>query len=133
RLAAVHPSLGSSPRLSGLTAAGNPAGERAWLEIAMTPARATELVRIQVARILQMPQQDLDRYDTLAEAGLDSLSSLELRNALELECGLNIAIGRFSRADTVDELAELLCDLARDKNSPDEDAEEASSGSRAAE
>ncbi len=55
---------------------------------------------------------------TLAEAGIDSLSSFELHNRLEQEAGFEVPMTRYAKARRIGELAALLCALASEARSP---------------
>jgi acyl carrier protein len=50
----------------------------------------------------------------LDEAGLDSLSTFELKSRIESELGLIVPFGRYMKAASFDELAELVCDLVNE-------------------
>ena len=117
RLAAAHPALARARRIAGLGArddVGLSGGSLDMLrgEGGKPLELAKRLVSRQVALVLRLDASDLDRYETLDDAGLDSLSTFELRNRLESEIGLTIPLGRFAQTATVADLAELICALA---------------------
>lgn len=116
-LAEAHPPLAHMPRLAALIAAAHgaasadPRGLSAYP--GRTPAeRARAFVLAQIGKVLQVAPEELDGYETLDEAGLDSLSSLELRNRIETSLGSPVPLSRFSGAMAIADLAALVCALA---------------------
>ncbi len=118
-LAARHSPIAKSPRLSELCLNGAP--EHNGRRVALTelngdmPLHALRIVREQVAKVLRVDLGTLSSYDTISDAGIDSLSAFELRNRLEQETNFEISLGRFVSASRFDELAELLCSIAREQ------------------
>ena len=118
-LASRHPAIARSPRLGELTAAGRSqtrAEGKSLTELnGEMPAHALRIVREQVARVLRVDADTLLSHETIADAGIDSLSAFELRNRLEQATNFEIALDRFVSASRFDELAELLCSIARER------------------
>lgn len=112
-LAMAHPALARSPRLAGLIEAQDGAaahsGDPTAAHAGATPqARAEAFVRAQMGKVLHMEAEALAPFDTLDDAGLDSLSSLELRSRLEAAIGLPVPMARFTQAGSIAELATLI-------------------------
>ncbi|MEO5730962.1 MAG: beta-ketoacyl reductase [Byssovorax sp.] len=96
-----YPTAASSPMLSRLLAkapagVGRAAGEArlveqlARAEPAARPSLLLGFVRGQVARVLRLAESKLDPSAPLTSFGMDSLTSLELRNRLEAALGLHL-------------------------------------------
>ena len=115
-LTARHPAIEQAPRLNGLV--DNRAGHANPKMFAFGSCKsdvmghALRIVREQVAKVLRVPTESIVGYETILDAGIDSLSAFELRNRLEQESNLEVPIGRFVEAFRIDELADLLCELA---------------------
>ena len=109
RLATAHPALARSSRLTRLLApdATSRTSSRGLhtLEGPALDAAALELVRAQAARVLRARIEDIAATQTLAAAGIDSLSSFELHNRLEQEAGVELPMARYAKARRIDELA----------------------------
>lgn len=76
------------------------------------PAMRRELIqallRRHAAAVLRVPEAVLTPATTFPQAGLDSLTGLELRNRIESEVGLPLSSAVLWRHPTVDALAEFL-------------------------
>lgn len=62
-------------------------------------------IREAVASILRMPPGALDAARPLADMGMDSLMSLELKLALEERCGIDLPLGALSDSITINDLS----------------------------
>ncbi len=115
RLAATHRALASAPRLSALASpalAADTAATLAGLQGTAAIEAALGIVYAQAAKVLRIAADDLRAADLLADAGIDSLSTFELRNRIEHETGLSLPLDRFAKATRFSELAALLAALA---------------------
>ncbi|MDI3284903.1 type I polyketide synthase [Polyangium sp. 15x6] len=99
-----HPQVASSPRFSAVLEATRTASEggarshaRVWLEsVAHAPPKdrvemVEALIRKQLAHVLRMDPERIDRLQPLRALGIDSLMSLELRNRLEAALGIQLS------------------------------------------
>jgi acyl transferase domain-containing protein/NADPH:quinone reductase-like Zn-dependent oxidoreductase/NADP-dependent 3-hydroxy acid dehydrogenase YdfG/acyl carrier protein len=115
RLRASEAAIAAGGRLDALA---SQAGEgAAALGLAQTaaverPATAMRIVCEQVAAVLRLDPAGIDAGARLGDLGLDSLSSFELWNRIEMASAMSIPLPRFTEAATVDALAKLLCALA---------------------
>ena len=140
RLLAGHAPLSGAPRLKHLQSGegGRLAGGlRALLagQGGEGIEAAKRLVSEEVAKVLRIEAAELAQYETLDDAGLDSLSTFELRNRLESATGLSVPLGGFTQAASIPDLAELLCRLAAElaDDRPDSDPQLAAEAKYAAE
>ncbi len=121
RLAATQPALARSTRLSRLLVRDGNAGRSTrgfdTLEGDALMTAALELVRRQAARVLRARAEEVLPGQTLAEAGIDSLSSFELHNRLEQEAGFEVPMPSYTKARRILDLAELLSALATEGRS----------------
>jgi len=103
----VHPSTGET---SSDAAADRMAIE--WRSLPLTERRSKlrEAVRAQARRIMNLsPDQRLDDRQPLSEAGLDSLTALELSRSLAALTGLPVAATDLFRYPSIVALADWLC------------------------
>jgi acyl carrier protein len=112
-LALAHPAFAHSPRLAGLIEAQDGAaahsGDPTAAHAGATPqARAEAFVRAHMGKVLHVEAEALAPFETLDDAGLDSLSSLELRSRLEAAIGQPVPMARFTQAGSIAELAALV-------------------------
>ena len=112
RLAATHPALARSPRTAGLTSAAQTGTDP--LSHGLTAlhgdeleAAALRLVCTEAAKVLRTSTDDLAARDTLDEAGIDSLSTFELRLRIEQRLGLEVPMSRYVQASRFHDLATL--------------------------
>jgi amino acid adenylation domain-containing protein len=116
RLARANPGLATRPRTAGLAAteaADLDAGRllRSKL-LSASPAERSAMVatvlRDQVAAVLKVPSSSVELDRPLAELGLDSLTSFELKNRVEGEFGLALPIGSFLQRPKVRDIASAI-------------------------
>src|SRR5262249_23538085 len=117
-MARANPTVASSPRTAALTQAqfdDSPQGKELWNRLHGLPpaARApivTRFIREQIAAVLKVGRGAIDMGRPLVELGLDSLTSFELKNGVEMELGVNLAIGAFLQKPTAKDLVTVLLD-----------------------
>jgi myxalamid-type polyketide synthase MxaE and MxaD len=80
----------------------------------------------QVARVLRMTPEQIDRTTPLPTLGLDSLTALELRNRLELSFGVTLSATLIWAYPTIGQLAEFLAEKMGISAPPPEAAAEES-------
>jgi phthiocerol/phenolphthiocerol synthesis type-I polyketide synthase C len=77
--------------------------------VGLDDAAARELVfnhlAAQLAKILHMPADEINRFRPLAELGMDSLMGLELRLAMQRQLGVDIPLVSLSEGWSVDSIA----------------------------
>ncbi|MGE0734105.1 MAG: SDR family NAD(P)-dependent oxidoreductase [Alphaproteobacteria bacterium] len=107
-LGRANPRIAQDPRLAGLAAvaAGGQAGGRirAAIMAAAASNRPSLLMRYlidQVARVLRTDAAKIEPDRPLAELGLDSLTSFELKNRVEGELAINLPVGKFLQKPTI--------------------------------
>jgi phthiocerol/phenolphthiocerol synthesis type-I polyketide synthase D len=81
----------------------------------------------EIARILKVPLASLDRGKPIVGMGFDSLMSLELKNQIETDLGVSIAMARLIQSPTILELSGFVVELL--ENSRDVDATAAANSS----
>ena len=118
-LASAHRPIARSTRLSRLLARGDGGAGTAThglsrLEGEALAAAALELVRRQAARVLRARVEDILPGQTLAEAGIDSLSAFELHNRIEQAAGFEVPMTRYAKARQISDLSALVVALAID-------------------
>lgn len=118
RLAEANPALARAPRMSRLVRetgarvmAGRPLND---LDDHALDQATLELVKAQTARVLRTAVSDIAPEQTLAEAGIDSLSSFELHNRIEQEAGVAVPLARYAKARRIADLSLLLASLVRE-------------------
>lgn len=117
-LSRALPQVADNPRLAGTVAAfssGRAGGGRLRAELlaAGESARQTMLatfLRQQVAKVLKVEPAGIAMDQPLAELGLDSLSSFELKNRIEGELAVSLPVGRFLQRPTLNGLATAIAD-----------------------
>jgi acyl carrier protein len=112
--------LARSPRLADLTRPAGAAlssGERSLhaLKGDALKTSAVRLVCTEVARVLRVPVETLDATANLQEAGIDSLSSFELRNRIGQAANVELPLAQFSRARRIADVADLVCTLVGER------------------
>ncbi len=115
QLAATHPALARSARVAGLTTARAETNDTqtvlAGLKGDALQMAALRLVHAQTAKVLRTDPAELLGVQTLDDAGIDSLSSFELRNRLGQALGQDVPMARFAKAHRFDDLAALVATL----------------------
>jgi hybrid polyketide synthase/nonribosomal peptide synthetase FtdB len=114
----AHPGAASSPLLSGLTgpavaAAPVPRNLRDELLVAALEERAPrleEFLRHLVSRVLGVSPEALDSREPLSDHGLDSLSAVEVKNAVERGLGVVLPMVHLLSGPSLADLAERLAE-----------------------
>jgi acyl carrier protein len=91
--------------------------------LAAPPEKRAEVVigylTKQIARILKAPLASVDTERPISSMGFDSLMSIELRNQIERDFGVNIAMARLVQGPTLSELANQVMRLLGSAHSAD--------------
>ncbi|MGZ2749830.1 SDR family NAD(P)-dependent oxidoreductase [Burkholderia stagnalis] len=111
----ASPAVAAQPRFDRLRdgAAARP-GNGAWKDRVKDAPPATrralieDLLRRHAAAVLRVPEAALTPATSFPQAGLDSLTGLELRNRIESDVGLPLSSAVLWRHPTVDSLAAFL-------------------------
>ncbi|WP_211098428.1 SDR family NAD(P)-dependent oxidoreductase [Azospirillum sp. B506] len=114
-----YPQASRSTLLAGLAAKpetpppaeGGPAADLLVLPVDRRGAAVADIVAAEAARVLRLDAARLDRDTPLASQGLDSLTSLELRNRLEARLGLTLSASVLWNHPQVNGLAAHLAGL----------------------
>jgi amino acid adenylation domain-containing protein len=110
------PVLAANPRTRQLCSSAGDTGHsdryfrsqlRDCTEQARTPMLLSFL-RDQVATVLKVGAENVEMNRPLAELGLDSLTSFELKNKVEAELGMALTIGAFLQKPTLQSLAAAI-------------------------
>ena len=129
QLLRTHPVLSRNARFADLAKAGGqfrPTDPSDLMAIPDETVRATHIedyIRLEIGRILRSDPANADAYETLEEAGLDSLSSLVLRARLEAAFGISIPTSRYATVSTLSALADLVSALTGEMNGSPEQAD----------
>lgn len=125
-LARSHSPLARTPRLRALTEGESGRSTRLVdLQGDVLQKAASELVRDQLAALLGARPSELQAYETLDDAGVDSLSIFELRNRIESAIGLPLPVGRFMACTAISDIDDLIVALVAEARLPDEPAADA--------
>ena len=65
----------------------------------------------QIARILKVPMVSVDSEKPIVTMGFDSLMTIELKNQIEVDLGVSVAMGRLIQGPTLLELTEWVLHL----------------------
>ncbi len=117
RLRASEAAIAASSRLDVLAAdAGEGAAAHSLAQAAAAerPTIAMTVVRNAVAAVLRLDPAAIEPHAPFGDIGLDSLSSFELWNRIEVASATAIPLARFTEAATVAALADLVCALAEE-------------------
>ncbi len=123
----VAPDIGNAPRLAELVAAfssgavggGRFRGELMAAAPAARPALLSRFLSEQVAKVLKIDAAGIELERPLADLGLDSLTSFELKNRVEAELALNLPVGRFLQRPTLAGLATSILEAIDSKQQSD--------------
>ncbi|MEM8744972.1 MAG: acyl carrier protein, partial [Pseudomonadota bacterium] len=133
-----HPVLSRSARFADLAKAGGqfrptePSDLMAIPDETVRAAHIEDYVRQEISRILRSDPANADAYETLEDAGLDSLSSLVLRARLETAFGITIPTSRYATVSTIPALAGLVCALTGETDGSPQQTEPESGDEREA-
>ncbi len=119
RLATTHPTLAQSHRTAGLVTAANDTTDALSCELAGLQGddledAALRLVHTEAAKVLRTSADDIATCETLDDAGIDSLSTFELRLRIEQRLRLDVPITRYARASRFRDLAALARTLVEE-------------------
>jgi len=117
-LARALPAVSDNPRMAGTVAAfasGRGGGGRLRAELmsvgdTQRSSMLGSFLRQQVAKVLKVEPGGIAMDQPLAELGLDSLSSFELKNRIESELAVSLPVGRFLQKPTLNGLATAISD-----------------------
>ncbi len=115
KLAALYPLVGRARRTSELVVRGASndvarAGLGGLAGAALMQA-ALELVRREAAKVLRTEPGELAGIERLDEAGIDSLSSFELRNRIGRSAGIELPMPAYAKARTFAALGAVVAEL----------------------
>jgi acyl transferase domain-containing protein len=65
----------------------------------------------EISRILKVPLASVDRGKPIVSMGFDSLMSLELKNQIETDLGVSVAMSRLIQGPTILELSDFVVEL----------------------
>jgi acyl transferase domain-containing protein len=117
-----HGSLAVAPYLSLLISGSDSGlartrsdGESRERILAAQPETRSEMVRSylakRMARILKVPVASVETEKPMPNMGFDSLMSIELKNQIEMDLGVGVAMARLIQGPTILELTNWLMDL----------------------
>lgn len=117
-LSRANPVLASVPRVAGLIGDGqdeNRGGQhlRAKILASEEEARAPiviQFLREQIAAVLKVTPASVELDRPLSDIGLDSLTSFELKNRVEAQLGIALAIGSFLQKPTAQDITKAILD-----------------------
>lgn len=123
RLSARDTGLAACARLSSVLQAGPNGAATALHRLTRSSgaaqlAEAESVVRQEAGKVLRLGEDALGAFDTLDEAGLDSLSTFELKSRIEGELGLTMPFGRYLEAVSFGDMAALVCDIVNTAQPP---------------
>lgn len=73
----------------------------------------------QMARILKIPLPSVDREKPIVSMGFDSLMSIELKNQIDTDLGVSVAMSRLIQSPTILELTDFVLNLLVDSQGAD--------------
>ena len=105
----------SDPRMAGKTAKADSPRERI---LGARSEQRSEMVDSylagEMARILKVPLSSVDREKPIVNMGFDSLMSIELKNRIETDLGVSVAMSRLIQSPTILELTDFVSNLLVD-------------------
>ncbi|GGE76548.1 SDR family NAD(P)-dependent oxidoreductase [Stappia taiwanensis] len=104
--------LGEADDRSGEGAAVDLAELLSGLDRPQAIARISDLLAVEIARILRIGREEIDAARPLAEVGMDSLMALELRMAAERQFGIDIPLMSLANGATLQDMAGRIADQA---------------------
>lgn len=134
-LSRANPVLTNVPRVAALIGDGqdeNRGGQHLRAKILATeeegrPPLVIQFLREQIAAVLKVTPASVELDRPLSDIGLDSLTSFELKNRVEAQLGIALAIGSFLQKPTAQDITKAILDKI-DSSAADSSAT-ASSGS----
>ena len=110
----------SDSGLAGKTAKGDSRRERI---LGVQSEQRAEMVGSylaeEMARILKVPLASVDREKPIVNMGFDSLMSIELKNQIETDLGVSVAMARLIQSPTILELTDFVVNLLVDSHDAD--------------
>ncbi len=73
----------------------------------------------EMARILKVSLPSVDREKPIVNMGFDSLMSIELKNQIETDLGVSVAMSRLIQSPTISELTDFVLNLLVDSRGAD--------------
>jgi amino acid adenylation domain-containing protein len=115
-LSSVNPTLAASPRIADLIVHEQDehrSGQYLRAKIlaaseAERPVMIHQFLREQIATVLKVAPAAVEMDRQLSDIGLDSLTSFELKNRIEAQLGLTLAIGAFLQKPTAQNLSKAI-------------------------
>ncbi|WP_342780190.1 SDR family NAD(P)-dependent oxidoreductase [Devosia ginsengisoli] len=113
RVRGAFGSQGVTPRLAGLMPGTRKGDHKLRQMLAASPSAAwpallQEFLVEEVSCVLDVEPKLVPVNRPLAELGLDSLSSIELKNRIETRLGLTMTVGAFLQAPTLEKLSSVI-------------------------
>ncbi len=117
-LSRANPVLAGVPRIAGLIGAGqdeNRGGQHLRAKILASGEEArgpivVQFLREQIATVLKVTPASVELDRPLSDIGLDSLTSFELKNRVEAQLGIALAIGSFLQKPTAQDITRAILD-----------------------
>jgi amino acid adenylation domain-containing protein len=117
-LSRANPMLAGVPRVAGLIGDGqdeNRGGQHLRAKILATdeearPPIVIQFLREQIAAVLKVTPASVELDRPLSDIGLDSLTSFELKNRVEAQLGIALAIGSFLQKPTAQDITKAILD-----------------------
>ena len=117
-LSRANPVLASVPRVAALIGDGqdeNRGGQHLRAKILATeeegrPPIVVQFLREQIAAVLKVTPASVELDRPLSDIGLNSLTSFELKNRVEAQLGIALAIGSFLQKPTAQDITKAILD-----------------------
>ena len=115
-LSSANPILAASPRIADLIVQeqdDHRSGQQLRAKILAAseverPPMVLKFLREQIATVLKVAPASVEMDRQLSDMGLDSLTSFELKNRVESQLGMTLAIGAFLQKPTAQDLCEAI-------------------------